>query len=264
MPKPMHFQMPSSGPKRISKQKNSNFGTTPVIDTLPPFLYSRVMSKKGGRMDDLSVSSFDDLSMFKPGSSLTDVVRENPPVYYGPKNSRGRRASIHQEYNELVEPKINYQLSLPAGMAQSLLNTSQQSKVLVQPAFPPMQILLDRSALGKFKDVPPGLGLQEQRMGDFTARPARCRGRPQKMKYGERVNYKKNIPDKGSEEESAEEEEVSKVKKRKTGRPKKGTARRSSYKGKKKAISMQDVPELVESEKEEEESMEEEQVAIPE
>jgi hypothetical protein len=144
-----------------------------------------VFSKKSGRADDLSVTSFADLGMYRAGSSTEDVVRKKQPVFYGPQNQRGRRPSFSwgEDSTKTFTP---YSIRLPSRFATTLAPTGSLIHEVVDDYFSPAAKILILEAkqsdcdLGKFRDVPFGVGLQEQMLGDYSARPARIRGRPRK------------------------------------------------------------------------------------
>ncbi|XP_065349946.1 uncharacterized protein LOC135945927 [Cloeon dipterum] len=150
--------------------------------SFPPHLYAKVMSKKHGRMDDLSVSSFADLGMYKVGSPLKDVIRRKQPVFYGPPNRRGRRPrATKEEQNGREHRLLPMHITMPAEMVSSFVSSANQCA----PEPPsisssPACLTCPSLDLDKFKKVPHGIGLREQLMGDFSARPVRTRGRPRK------------------------------------------------------------------------------------
>jgi hypothetical protein len=150
------------------------------------FVFS-VFSKKSGRADDLSVTSFADLGMYRAGSSTEDVVRKKQPVLYGPKNQRGRRPSFTSS-EHATKNFTPYTIKLPSRFAATLVPTASSTLEVVNdddsPAAKQLILEVKQSAcdLGKFRDVPFGVGLQEQMLGDYSPRPARMRGRPRKAK----------------------------------------------------------------------------------
>jgi len=144
-----------------------------------------VFSKKSGRADDLSVTSFADLGMYRAGSSTDDVVRKKQPVLYGCQNQRGRRPSFSSS-EDSTKTFTPYSIRLPSRFATTLAPTGSLTHEVVDDDYSPAAKLLILEAkqsdcdLGKFRDVPFGVGLQEQMLGDYSARPARIRGRPRK------------------------------------------------------------------------------------
>ncbi|CAB3381880.1 Hypothetical predicted protein [Cloeon dipterum] len=150
--------------------------------SFPPHLYAKVMSKKHGRMDDLSVSSFADLNMYKVGSPMKDVIRRKQPVFYGPPNRRGRRPCATKEGQKGRERCfLPMHITMPAEMVSSFVSSANQCAP-EQPSISssPACLTCPSLDLDKFKKVPHGIGLREQLMGDFSARPVRTRGRPRK------------------------------------------------------------------------------------
>lgn len=144
-----------------------------------------VFSKKSGRADDLSVTSFADLGMYRDGSSTDDVVRKKQPVLYGPRNQRGRRPSFTSS-EDSAKKFTSYSIKLPSRYVTTLTPNASLTHEIVNDddSLAAKQLILEvkQSAcdLGKFRDVPCGVGLREQMLGDYNPRPARIRGRPRK------------------------------------------------------------------------------------
>jgi len=135
-------------------------------------------------MDDLSVSSFADLGMYKADSYLEDVVRKKQPVIYGPPNQRGRRPGIKDKYPWEENKITSYSISMPAGYVTEFIS----KKTVGQKACKIPDLLENDMDTDKFKKVPNGIGLREQLMGDFSPRPVRIKGRPRKESTREDVN----------------------------------------------------------------------------
>lgn len=128
------------------------------------------------------MTSFADLGMYGVCTSTEDVVRKKQPVMYGPRNQRGRRPSLSTSEDD-KKMFSAYSIKLPSQFATTL-DPSIANDIVNDDSPAAKQLMLEvkQSAcnLAKFRDIPCGIGLQEQMLGDYSPRPARIRGRPRK------------------------------------------------------------------------------------